>query len=108
MCIRDRSELYVADQAKVYESAKRYYAEIMMPFRTNIRKHLQVLDRLDIDIIAPSHGPVHDNPGFITDAYRDWVSDDVKNEVVIPYVSMHGSVLRMIDFFCRCTHREGH
>ena len=98
---------YSSSNEKVHEAAKRYYAEIMMPFRTNIRKHLQVLDRLDIDIIAPSHGPVHDNPGFITDAYRDWVSDDVKNEVVIPYVSMHGSVLRMIDFFADALIEKG-
>ena len=98
---------YSSYNEKIYEAAKRYYAEIMMPFRSNIRKHLQVLDKLGIDVIAPSHGPVHDNPGFITDAYRDWVSDDVKNEVVIPYVSMHGSVLRMIDFFADALIEKG-
>ncbi|MBN2517381.1 MAG: FprA family A-type flavoprotein, partial [Candidatus Altiarchaeota archaeon] len=31
--------------------------------------------------------------------YRDWVSDDVKNEVVIPFTSTHGSVRRMVDYF---------
>jgi flavorubredoxin len=47
-------------------------------------------------MIAPSHGPVHRNPKFILDAYATWVSDDVKNEVVIPYVSMHGSTETMV------------
>jgi flavorubredoxin len=93
------SDLSVADEAKIYESAKRYYAEIMMPFRNNIKKHLEKLKGYDIELIAPSHGPVYDKPAFILDAYKDWISDDVKNEVIIPYVSMHGSVERMVRYF---------
>jgi len=91
------SELYATDEACVYESAKRYYAEIMMPFRNVIRKHLAKLEEYEIDIIAPSHGPLHNKPGFIIDAYRDWTSDTVKNEVVLPYVSMHGSTEAMVN-----------
>jgi len=93
------SDLFVTDESRVYEAAKRYYAEIMMPFRTTIRKNLEKIKDLEIDIIAPSHGPLYDNPGFILDAYRDWSSDRVKNEVVIPYISMHGSTKEMIDYF---------
>ncbi|MGQ9663710.1 MAG: FprA family A-type flavoprotein [bacterium] len=93
------SDLYAIDEAKVYESAKRYYAEIMMPFRTNIKKHLQRLKEFDIEIIAPSHGPVYNRPEFIINAYNDWVSDEVKNEVVFAYVSMHGSVEKMAEYF---------
>lgn len=91
--------LFVDDEATVYESAKRYYAEIMMPFRRQINANLAKLDDLEIDIIAPSHGPVHDRPGFIIDAYKDWASDTVKNEVVVPYVSMHGSTAKMVWYF---------
>lgn len=93
------SDFYSIDENKVYYAAKRYYAEIMMPFRNHIRKHLDLIKELDFDTIAPSHGPVHKRPEFIINAYRDWVSDDVKNEVVIPYVSMHGSVEKMVDYF---------
>jgi len=93
------SDLFVTDESRVYEAAKRYYAEIMMPFRTTIRKNLEKIKDLKIDIIAPSHGPLYDNPEFILDAYRDWSSDEVKNEVVIPYISMHGSTKEMIDYF---------
>ncbi|MDD1716221.1 MAG: FprA family A-type flavoprotein, partial [Methanolinea sp.] len=32
------------------------------------------------------------------DAYRDWIRDDVKNEVVIPYLSMHGSTEKMVRY----------
>lgn len=91
------SELFVSDEVKVYESAKRYYAEIMMPFRTSIKKHLEVIKGLEVEIIAPSHGLVYPRPEFILNAYKEWVSDEVKNEVLIPYISMHGSTKKMID-----------
>ena len=90
------SDLF-ADKRIIYEPAKRYYAEIMMPFRAIIRKNLEVVDTLEIKMIAPSHGPLHDDPSFIIEAYRDWSSEDVKNEVVIPFVSMHGSTRLMVD-----------
>jgi flavorubredoxin len=93
------NDLFVKDKELVYESAKRYYAEIMMPFRLPIRKNLEKIKDLKVEMIAPSHGPVHDDPEFILDAYRDWVSDQVKNEVILTYVSMHGSTKRMADHF---------
>jgi len=94
-----RSSLFVDDEAAVYESAKRYYAEIMMPFRRQINSNLAKLDVLDIEMIAPSHGQVYDKPRFIVDSYRDWVSDAVKNEVIVAYVSMHGSTAKMVTHF---------
>jgi flavorubredoxin len=93
------SGLFVEDEPVVYESAKRYYAEIMMPFRTAIKNNLEKIKDLQIDIIASSHGPVYDNPKFIIDAYKDWVSDNVKNEVVLPYISMHDSTRKMVEHF---------
>jgi flavorubredoxin len=93
------SDLYAIDECMIYTSAKRYYAEIMMPFRTSIKKHMERIDGIDVDLIAPSHGPVYHKPKFILDAYEDWVSDNVKNEVIIPYVSMHGSTEKMVDYF---------
>ena len=93
------SDLYVEDKAEVYKAAKRYYAEIMMPFRNIIKSNLKKLDEYEYDLIAPSHGPIYDEPEFILDAYKDWVSDEVKPEVVVPYISMHGSTEEMIDYF---------
>jgi len=91
------SELYITNEADAYRSAKRYYAEIMMPFRSSIKGYVQKVRELDPVMIAPSHGPINKNPKFILDAYADWVSDDVKNIVVLPYVSMHGSTQKMVD-----------
>lgn len=91
------SDLYATDEASVYESAKRYYAEIMMPFRPNIQKHLTRIKDLKVNVIAPSHGPLYNKPEFILNAYRGWVSDAVQNEVILPYVSMHGATKAMVD-----------
>jgi len=93
------TDLYVSDEGQVYEAAKRYFAEIMMPFRTSIEKHLERLSSYKIDIIAPSHGPMYDKPSFILEAYRSWVFDPPKNIVVLPYISMHGSTQKMVEYF---------
>jgi flavorubredoxin len=91
------TDAYVADEEQVYEAAKRYYAEIMMPFRTNVEKHLERIRGYQIDIIAPSHGPMYAKPSFILGAYRSWVLDPPRNIVVLPYISMHGSSQKMVE-----------
>jgi flavorubredoxin len=91
------SELYMEGDAVHLRSAKRYYAEIMMPFRNSIKGYIEKVRALSPVMIAPSHGPIQKNPKIILDAYSDWVSDSVKNEVVLPYVSMHGSTQKMVD-----------
>jgi flavorubredoxin len=90
-------DLFSGDGSHVCEGAKRYYAEIMMPFANLIQGHLKRLELLDITMIAPSHGPIHDQPEWILDAYHHWVHDAPKNLVVIPYTSMHGSTGLMVD-----------
>jgi flavorubredoxin len=93
------SDLYVNDEGQVYEAAKRYYGEIMMPFRANIQKNLDIVKNYQIDTIAPSHGPIYQKPEFIHQAYRSWAFDNPKNIVVLPYVSMHDTTRKMVDFF---------
>jgi len=91
------TDLLVTDQGRVYEAAKRYFAEIMMPFRNVIEKNIEKLKTYDIQMIAPSHGQIHDRPSWIMEAYRDWVIGSPQNTVVLPFVSMHGSTEQMVD-----------
>jgi len=91
-----QSEVFVTDEGRVFEAAKRYFAEIMMPFRTAIQNNMTRIKDYRIDMIAPSHGPVYNNPKMILESYRDWISDTPKNVVVIAYISMHGSTERMV------------
>jgi flavorubredoxin len=92
------SDLFATNEALVEDAAKRYYAEIMMPFRSFIRQHLEKLAPLQIDFIAPSHGPVYSRPAFILDLYKEWASDVAKKEVVIAYVSMYDNTTKMVDY----------
>lgn len=91
------TDLFVTDQGRVYEAAKRYFAEIMMPFRNVITKNIEKLKAYDIQMIAPSHGQIYDQPAWIMDAYRDWVMGAPHNLVVLPFVSMHGSTRQLVD-----------
>lgn len=101
------TDLYVTDEWRVYEAAKRYYAEIMMPFRKVIRKNLAKIQGHSIDLIAPSHGPIYNRPPFILDAYRDWVSEMPKNVVIVAYISMHGSTRKMVEYLVGALAEEG-
>ena len=52
------SSLFATDREDFYIPAKRYFAEIMMPFRPIIKTNLDKLKDLGFTMIAPSHGPV--------------------------------------------------
>jgi flavorubredoxin len=101
------TDVFADDRARVYEAAKRYYAEIMMPFRPAVRGNIAKIDTLDVALIAPSHGPVYREPKFIIAAYKDWTSETPKNEVVLPYVSMHGSTRKMVEHLVQALSRRG-
>jgi flavorubredoxin len=101
------TDLYATDEGQVYEAAKRYYAEIMMPYRTNIQKNLEKIKDYAINIIAHSHGPMYDRPEFILKAYHSWVFDEPKNIVVLPYVSMHGSTHEMVKYLVGALAEKG-
>ena len=91
------SDLMVKDEERIYEPAKRYFAEIMMPFRKIIQKNLPVVEGLEVKVVAPSHGPIYARSAFIIDAYKKWVDDQPENSVLIAWASMHGSTARMVD-----------
>jgi len=101
------TDLFVSDEGRVYEAAKRYYAEIMMPFRGVIKKNLEKLESFDIEMIAPGHGQIFPNPAFIMNAYRDWIFSPPRNAVVLPYVSMHASTKRMVAYFVAALVEKG-
>ncbi len=101
------SSIFVTDEHAVMQAAKRYYAEIMMPFRKLISANLKKVSTLAPEIIAPSHGPIHRSPHPIIDAYREWSSGEPKNQVLVPYISMHESTRLMVEHFIdACSERS--
>jgi flavorubredoxin len=101
------TDMFVRDAGQEYEAAKRYWAEIMMPFRLQIQKNLEKIKDYQIDMIAPSHGPLHDKPQYIIDAYHSWAYDEPGNIVVLPYISMHGSTRAMVAYLVEALARRG-
>lgn len=92
-----KHDLFADYTPELVEAAKRYYAEIIMPFRNFAKKYLEKIKTMDVELILPSHGPVYDKPQWIIDLYADWVSDRVENKVVIPYVSMYDSTTMLVE-----------
>jgi flavorubredoxin len=90
------SDFITGGTPEVYISAKRYYAEIMAPFRNMIPKNIEKVIEYKPEMICPSHGPCYSNPEFIINAYKEWSSDKVQNLVLILYVSMHHSIERAV------------
>ena len=90
--------VFAVPDKELEHSAKRYYAEIMMPFRIMCKKYTQMVKDMNTDMILPSHGPIHKDPAFILDLYTEWTSDTPKDLVVMPYVSMYKSTKSMIDY----------
>ncbi len=100
-------DIFADDSKELEHSAKRYYAEIMMPFRTMCKKYTKLVRELNPEMILPSHGPIYKNPSFILDLYEDWSADEGKNLVLLPYVSMYGSVEEMIDYLVKKLEANG-
>jgi flavorubredoxin len=92
-----QTDLFVDRVDCIEAEAKRYYAEIMMPFRKIVQKNLDKIKDLEIRLTAPSHGPIYRDPQSVIKAYRDWTDDRPHNAVVIPWVTMHGSTALMVE-----------
>jgi len=100
-------DVFAVPSEKLERSAKKYYAEIMMPFRVMCKKYVQLIKDMNVDMILPSHGPVHKKPDYILDLYADWTSDTGKNLVLLPFVSMYGSNEAMIDYLVKELNKKG-
>jgi len=99
--------IYDEDIEDLMVHAKRYFGEIMMPYRAMAVKALEKMDGLPLEIIAPSHGPIHRNPARILEAYRKWTKGKTKRKVVVVYVTMWGSTRKMASTLTETILSEG-
>ncbi|PNV79948.1 MAG: MBL fold hydrolase [Fervidicoccus sp.] len=74
--------------------AKKYWGEIMMPFRVNAKNALKKISGLDVKMIAPSHGPIYRRPKEILERYIDWSEGKTKEKVLILFTSMWGHAMK--------------
>ncbi|MGF3554228.1 MAG: FprA family A-type flavoprotein [Thermoplasmatota archaeon] len=72
--------------------AVKYYANIVMPYGDQVKKALETLTKLDINIIAPSHGIIwRKYINNIVTEYLKWANFETENKALIVYDSMWGS-----------------
>lgn len=79
------------DQCDLISESLKYYANILNPFSTILRKKLdEVLAlNLSIEMIAASHGVIwRENPMQIVEKYAQWASDYKENQITIIYDTM--------------------
>jgi len=76
----------------IIEEARKYYANIVLPYSVQVQKALSDLTGLKIDMIAPSHGIIwRKNAGLIVNEYIKWSSGVVKKKALIIYDTMWNS-----------------
>lgn len=85
------------DEAVWLLETRAYFSEIMMPTRNHVARYTAKVKELDPKRICSSHGPVWEDPAIVLNEYGLMVSDKVRRDVVIAYVSMHGSTSRMVE-----------
>jgi len=81
---------YDDEVPELIEYAQRYFGEIMMPYRKMGKQGMDKIRKLEVSMIAPSHGPIHRNPKPILDAYEKWTTGETKE------TSMWGSTKKMV------------
>ena len=84
------------DGAEVAYQAKKYYANIVNPYTSQVEKALAALEGLDIGLIAPSHGVLWTDPSRAVSLYRSFIGDRREKAVVV-YDSMWHSTERMAE-----------
>lgn len=95
------------DEAIRLHESRTYYAEIMMPFRSHVNRYVEKVRALDPAIICAAHGPVWFEPETILCEYERMGSDKTTRDVLLAYISMHGSTRIMVDIMAEALTEEG-
>ena len=100
------------EEVDFFESeGMRYYSNVMITFTTSVKKAIEKAKTLEVNTIAPSHGPVYrKNPQKIIDDYirfARYAEGAGKNEVTILWGSMYGMTAKAIEHAESILKREG-
>ena len=80
-----------ADKCVLHYEAMKYFANILGPYQTFVKKKIPELKALGlpIDIIAPSHGVIwREDPMQIVDLYEKWSDSYKEDQITVIYDSM--------------------
>lgn len=84
------------DYDKAMQEALKYYANIIQPYQLPMKKTLPLIEALDIDMIATSHGVIwRSHVKDIIAKYKEWSSEENENKALVIYDSMWHSTEKM-------------
>lgn len=95
------------DQGELYEQAMKYYANILTPFNTFVKKKINEILALNLPIsmICPSHGVIwKDNPTQIVEQYLRWADNYQEDQVTFVYDTMWNSTRKMAEAMAEGIH----
>ncbi len=89
--------------------ARRYYIGIVGKYGAQVQALLKKAANLDIQIIAPLHGPVlKENLGYYLDLYNTWSSYQTESEgVLIAYTSVYGNTKKAVELLAEKLRTKG-
>ena len=92
----------------IFEEARRYYANIVMPYGAQTAKAIEAVQGLTIKIIAPSHEVIwRQRINNILSLYKSWTSDEKENKGIVIYDSMWHSTETMAKTICEAFANAG-
>jgi len=89
------------------EDFKFYYDGIMRPFKEYVLQHIEKIEKLNVDIIAPSHGPILTQPKKYLELYKTWSQPMQEKLVAVLYVSAYGYTKKLAQEIARGIQSEG-
>lgn len=96
------------DLCETMKQARKYYANIVQPYRAQAKNALDAVTKLDLEMIAPSHGIIWTKHiPDILEAYAHYVSGEVEDKALVVYDSMWGSTAKMAKAICEAFVEEG-
>ncbi|MGE9984587.1 FprA family A-type flavoprotein [Desulfovibrio sp. SGI.169] len=98
------------DEGEFVKRIKEYFYNIVLPYSPIVLKALPVVEKLDIDMIAPDHGLIHRGEKavrFIIDMYRRMAEQKPQQRALIFYDTMWKSTEHMAYAVCSGLEENG-
>ncbi|UWG96344.1 FprA family A-type flavoprotein [Dehalobacter sp. DCM] len=91
------------------EEAQKYYANIVLPYGSQVQKALEAVSGLEINTIATSHGIIWRShiPDILRE-YQKWSSNTTENKAVVVYDTMWNSTEIIADGIVEAFENKGY
>ncbi len=80
---------------------KRYFANIVSLYRSQIPKAVDKLSKYEFEVIAPSHGPLISKVGGSVKTYLRWSKPEFERKVLIIYSTMYGTLENVVSYVAK-------